>query len=145
AKVARFGPKDVDAFIRAKVAEGCAPSSIRLLVHCLRRAFSLAERYGYIPRGSNPAVRAALPPLPEREPRALPIEEARRLSESERGDRLEALHALALTSGLRISELCGLRWADVDLERGTITIRRKLLYIGKQLVDAEPPKRDDAP
>src|SRR5919202_916436 len=52
AKVASFGPRDVDAFIRAKVAAGCAPSSIRLMVHCLRRAFALAERYRYIPRGS---------------------------------------------------------------------------------------------
>jgi integrase len=145
AKVVSFGPKAVDGFIRAKVAEGCAPSSIRLMVHCLRRAFGLAERYGYIPRGSNPAVRAALPPLPEREPRALTVEEAQRLLEAARGDRLEALYVLALTSGLRISELCGLRWADIDLEQGTITIRRKLLYIGKQLVDDEPPKRDDAP
>jgi integrase len=145
AKLVSFGPKDVDHFIRAKAAEGCAASSIRLMVHCLRRAFSLAERYGYTPRGSNPASRASLPPLPEREPKALTLEQAAQLLEAARGDRLEALYVLALTSGLRISELCGLRWSDLDLDAGTVTIRKKLLYVNRQLVDDEPPKRDEAP
>jgi integrase len=43
-----------------------------------------------------------------------------------RGDRLEALHVLAITAGLRQSELLGLRWEDVDLEHGTMQVRRTL-------------------
>ena len=63
----------------------------RILVHCLRRAFALAERYGYIPRGSNPAQRASLPPLPEREPRALTAEAAGRALDAGTGGRVGAL------------------------------------------------------
>jgi integrase len=43
-----------------------------------------------------------------------------------RGDRLEALHVLAITAGPRQDELLGLRWEDVDLEHGTMQVRRTL-------------------
>lgn len=40
------------------------------------------------------------------------------------GDRLEALFTVALTSGLRQGEALGLRWSDLDLEVGVLTVRR---------------------
>lgn len=144
-RVATFGTRDVNDYIRERQATGCAPSSIRLHVHCLRRAFALAEEYGYAPRGSNPVVGAKLPPLPEREPRAMTLEEAQAFLAATRGDRWEALYVVALTTGLRISELCGLRWEDVDLEARTVTVRKKLLYVSRTLVDDEGPKRDKTP
>ncbi len=39
---------------------------------------------------------------------------------------MEALYVVAVTAGLRIGELLGLRWADVDLERGTMRVARTL-------------------
>lgn len=41
-----------------------------------------------------------------------------------RGDRLEALYIAAIGTGLRQGELFGLRWSDVDLATGTLTVRR---------------------
>ena len=41
-------------------------------------------------------------------------------------DRLQALYVLAVTAGLRRGELLGLRWEDVDLESGTLQVRRTL-------------------
>jgi integrase len=38
-----------------------------------------------------------------------------------------AFYTLALDSGVRKGELCGLRWEDVDLKAGTITIVQQLL------------------
>jgi integrase len=43
-----------------------------------------------------------------------------------RGDRFEALYVLALHCGLREGELLGLKWADVDLDAGTLQVRRTL-------------------
>ncbi len=43
-----------------------------------------------------------------------------------RGDRLEALYVLAVTTGLRQGELLGLKWEDVDLDAGTLQVRRAL-------------------
>ena len=42
------------------------------------------------------------------------------------GDRLEALFVLAIHTGLRQGELLGLKWEDVDLEDGTLRVRRTL-------------------
>jgi integrase len=50
---------------------------------------------------------------------------------SNEGDRLEALYALALATGLRIGELLGLRWQDVALDGdhsgGELRVRRTLV------------------
>jgi integrase len=40
---------------------------------------------------------------------------------------LEALYVLAITAGLRRGELFGLRWQDVDLENGTLSVRQQLV------------------
>jgi integrase len=44
----------------------------------------------------------------------------------ESGDRLEALYVLAIHTGLRQGELLGMKWDDVDLDDGTLQVRRTL-------------------
>jgi integrase len=44
--------------------------------------------------------------------------------EAARGNRLEALYVLAITAGLRIGELLGLKWEDIDLGAKTLRVRR---------------------
>lgn len=44
---------------------------------------------------------------------------------------------IAIVSGLRISEICGLQWRDIDLEAGTLTVRRRW-YRG----DLDEPKSE---
>jgi len=48
------------------------------------------------------------------------------LFDAAKGDRLEALYVLAVTTGLRQGELLGLKWDDIDLEVGTLQVRRTL-------------------
>jgi len=54
-----------------------------------------------------------------------PAEAARFLIEAE-NDRWSALFILALATGLRPSEYLGLKWSDIDLERGVINVQRSL-------------------
>lgn len=49
------------------------------------------------------------------------------------GDRLEALYVLAVHTGMREGELLGLKWKDVDLERG-IDLERGMLRLRYALV-----------
>jgi integrase len=58
--------------------------------------------------------------------RALGCEQVRALFEAARGDRLEALYLLDVTARLRRGELQGLTWEDVDLDAGTLQVRRTL-------------------
>lgn len=50
--------------------------------------------------------------------------QARDLLEAARGERLEALYALAVTKGMRQGEILGLHEEDLDLEAETLQVRR---------------------
>jgi integrase len=56
------------------------------------------------------------------------------------GDRLEALYVAAVHTGLRRGELLGLKWADVDLDVGTLSVQRSLDKDGT----FNPPKRKNS-
>lgn len=56
----------------------------------------------------------------------LTADEARQFLAAVRNDRLFALYELALRTGLRKGELLGLQWEDLDLQKGTASIRRTL-------------------
>ena len=71
--------------------------------------------------------------------KTLSTEQARALLVAARGDRLEALYVLALTTGMRQGELLALRWRDVDLERGTLSVTGTLGWSkGAGLTISEP-------
>jgi integrase len=68
-----------------------------------------------------------------RELRPLSRAEVRAFLDGVRGDRLEALYVTALGTGLRQGELLALRWQDVDLERGELTVRHTLGRFTREL------------
>lgn len=52
-----------------------------------------------------------------------------------------ALFYLTLYSGMRRSEFLALRWSDLDLERGAVTVNRRV-YMRKGNIDYREPKSD---
>jgi integrase len=58
--------------------------------------------------------------------------------EAAQGERLDALFVLALSSGMRLGELLGLRWRDVDLDAGTLQVRQILVRMPSGLRFGEP-------
>ena len=58
--------------------------------------------------------------------RFLSQDESHAFLEAFRGDRLEALYVLAITTGMRQGEMLGLQWPDIDLDCGKLTIFRSL-------------------
>jgi integrase len=52
--------------------------------------------------------------------------QARTFLDAARGDRFEALYVLAVATGMKQGELLGLKWADLDLKKGTLSVRRSL-------------------
>ncbi|WP_276924259.1 site-specific integrase [Faecalibaculum rodentium] len=42
---------------------------------------------------------------------------------------------LGYYAGLRLAEICALRWEDVDMDSGVITVRQQLSYTGRQMAD----------
>ena len=61
-------------------------------------------------------------------------EQARMLLEAIRGDRLEAIITLALSTGLRRDELLGLQWQAVDLEQRELLILNTKMQSGSRKI-----------
>lgn len=101
-----------------------AAGTVRLALVILRQALRYAVARGLVAR--NVAAEVRPPRGPARRPRFLSTTEAGRLLAAARGDRHETLYRVAIVLGLRQGELLGLRWANVALDGGWITVCEQL-------------------
>ena len=120
----KLTPAHVRGLHREKLDAGLTPATVRKIHSTLHKALTQAVADGLIPR--NAADVKAPRPAPE-EMQPLSEAEARAFLDTARGDRFEPLYMLAISTGLRRGELLGLRWKDVDLERGTLRVGRALV------------------
>ncbi len=118
--------------------KGLSPATVLRLHRVLSRALRVAMQRGKIARNVATLVD---PPAVKRPTTALPltVDEARRVLQAAEQARNSARWTVALAVGLRQSETLGLRWSDIDLDVGTLTVRRGLHRVaGKGLVYEEP-------
>ena len=117
-------PLNVQKFYGELSEQNLSPRTVRYTHSVLTSAFKQAVRWRML--AHNPCESVDLPRKESAEMQSLtPAEAARFLKEAE-SDRWSALFVLALATGLRPSEYLGLKWADVDLERGVINVQRSL-------------------
>ncbi len=138
-------PKHIAKLYEDLLASGCrdtrrgpglAPKTVRNTGLVLKKAFGDAVRLGLLAR--NPAEHVEMPRVEQKEMKTWSTEQAREFIGFIRGDRLEALWILMLTSGMRRGELIGLKWADVDLDAGRLAVRRARVAVGYQVVWSSP-------
>ena len=137
----KLTPAHVRGLYSEKLDSGrLAPATVRKIHSTLRKALSQAVSDGLVHR--NAADVKAPRPTPE-EMRPLSENKARTFLEAVRrtGERFEALYVLAITTGLRRGELLGLRWEDVDLERGRLRVGRALVREGGRHILGETKTR----
>jgi integrase len=93
------------------------------------------------PRNVAAAVDPPRPHPPDITPLS-PTQQSRTLLQAARGDRLEALYVLAVSTGMRQGEILGLGWEDVDLGAGVVRVRRTLTLArgGPRLAKLKTPK-----
>jgi integrase/recombinase XerD len=119
--VGRLARHDLEAFVRASMAEGLAPTSTARLVATVRGFFKFQRLAGALDH--NPADDLTAPRTFSALPKFLSLEEVDRLIAapevtSARGLRDRALIEVLYATGLRVSELVGLRMADLHLDQG---------------------------
>ena len=90
----------------------------------------------------NPAALATPPKVEQREITPFTAEQAGRFLKAAMGHRLEAPFTVGLAVGLRSGECSALRWQDVDLEKGTITVRHTLQRKKNEGLVLLPPKSE---
>ena len=101
---------------------GKAAGTAHQVHRTVKTALNEAVRRGYI--AQNPAKLAKAPQLDDHEIEPYSVEEIQRLLVVAASRANSARWAMALALGLRQGEALGLKWSDVDLERGTLAIRR---------------------
>jgi integrase len=137
--LAKLAPADIQAFLNTKRADGLTPRTVQYLRAILRRALEQALRWGLV--GRNAAALTAPPRLDARDIEPLTHEQVLVLLNAIRGDRLEAMYTVAVALGLRQGEILGLRWEDIDLRAGTLTVRHALQKVEKKPTLVEPKTR----
>jgi integrase len=117
-------PLDVQKFYAGLTEQKLSARTVRYTHSVIASAFKQAVRWRML--AHNPCDSVELPRKEANEMQSLTPEDAARFLIEAAKDRWSALFVLALATGLRPSEYLGLKWADVDLEQGVITVQRSL-------------------
>ncbi|MBA3823713.1 MAG: tyrosine-type recombinase/integrase [Ktedonobacterales bacterium] len=124
--LAKLTPQAVQAFYAKKIAEGLALTTVNRMHATLKMALKDAVRMEILSRNIAELVKA--PKYEPAEKRVLNEQEAVRLLQSARGERMEAFYVLVLSTGMRLGELLVLQWQDIDFLNGVLHVRRGLQY-----------------
>ena len=125
-----LGRRQISEFLTAHQADGnlrgeaLSATSTNLMLTVLNAAFTYACDMDLLP--ANPCDRIRRVPGPPSRVEAFTREEQRRLEEAIAAweDRRLFGIRLCLYTGLRIGELLGLEWQDVDMEKGILHIQK---------------------
>lgn len=136
-----FGSRRVDEITHAEIQAWVnqlklQPSSVRNVVLVLRRLFDCAVRARVAQ--SNPVTGVVQPRMEHEEMRFLTVKELERLADAMNQDSRVFVY-LAGYAGLRIGEVFGLCWSDVDLFRSVVNVRQSAVDVNGRVIIG-PPK-----
>jgi integrase len=146
-KLSELRPAQLNAFYAALLVSGrrtqtavkgagLSPKTVRHIHTMLHKAFSDAVRWGQL--SSNPADRAEPPRAPTPEMKVWSAEQLRSFLDHVRDDRLFAVWLLMATTGMRRGEVVGLRWCDVDLDAGRLSVVQTVIMVNREILLSEP-------
>ncbi|MFI7324623.1 tyrosine-type recombinase/integrase [Streptomyces rubiginosohelvolus] len=118
----KLGPEHIERFYGRMQTDGRRAGTIHQIHRTFRTALNEAVRRGHLTR--NPVQLAKAPRLSDEEIEPYTVDEVKRLLVAADKRRNAARWAVALALGLRQGEALGLKWADVDMERGVLMVRR---------------------
>jgi integrase len=133
-----IGPKAIEDFRAARLAEGVSKATINRQRACLSKMFNCAIDWGYF-GGENPVRRVKPYHESPGRVRFLTADEGAKLIEKAT-TYLRPIVVTALHTGGRLTEVLRLKWEDVDLDRGVLYFDQTNTKSGKQRevpIDAE--------
>jgi integrase len=149
-RVDKLTASDLDVFYSDLLASGrrqkeggLSPRSVRYVHVVIQKALGDAVRKGELARNvatvaSPPSAKSTRAP----EMNWWTPEQLRSFLSLTGDEPLGPLFRVAAMTGMRRGEVCGLRWSDVDLEKGRIEVRQQLLALGGELSFSERTKTD---
>ena len=144
--IQKLKQRDVDEWVTGLLEHGSKdgkplqPATVRLALVALKQVTPYATRQGLVPRDPAEYVEP-----PKSKPVSVAAQdvwtkrEVKRFLQKVESHRLYSCYLLS-AYGLRRSEVCGLRWIDVDLMRGTLSIEQAHVEVGGSEHAIDGPK-----
>ncbi|WP_267225674.1 tyrosine recombinase XerC [Dyella silvae] len=136
-------PNRMRSFVAAEHRGGLSPKSLQRLLSSCRSLFRQLTREGLLAHDPLAGVRG--PKVHRKLPQVLDVDEATSLVEAQGEGALNlrdrAMMELFYSSGLRLSELTGLRWIDLDLHAGEVRVlgkgsKTRIVPVGRHAITA---------
>lgn len=134
-RVSELNNRILERYLQDKQSQELSGNTLRLIVFLVKGIIQMGEDYGimpaeklhyYIPRYKRPHTRMFEHDDAERLIRYL----------EESDDRFELGLLISVFTGIRVGELCGLQWRDVDWKNGILHINRTVSRIRNTKTDS---------
>jgi integrase len=121
-----------------KREEGRGERTVQMIHTVLHSVLKQAVKEGIL--GRNPVDAVQRPKVEQKEFQVLNEAQAQRLVIASQESRFGMLFYLALVTGMREGELLGLKWSDLDWNKGTLNVQRQLRRVPGKGYLMIPPK-----
>ncbi|HEX4204220.1 MAG TPA: tyrosine-type recombinase/integrase [Ktedonobacteraceae bacterium] len=137
-KLQKLTAQQIQSFYSKKLKDGTAASRVKQFHGILHESLTYARRTKLV--GFNVADDVQLPRAVKYDAPVLNPEQARRLLQAARERNLDVQLALAVAMGMRMGEILGLHWSDIDFDKKVLKVSRTLGYLPKYHFIEKVPK-----
>ncbi|WP_430650176.1 tyrosine-type recombinase/integrase [Enterococcus larvae] len=135
-----FSRRTIQDFIDSLEYSGLSSGTIRNIYNILKKSLNAAVQREYLE--ANPCKDVILPKYRRKKVHALTLVQQEMLETHAFRDKDCSPIILALYSGMRIGEISGLKWSDIDFEENTISVKRTVSRILNEATAASKTKID---
>jgi integrase len=125
-KLRDLKPDHIQNLYNRKIEDGVSLRSVQLIHSIIHRALVHAVKLGFIYRNPDDGT---TPPIPKtKEMKFLDEDQAQHflVTAMGNGDQHYPLYYLAIATGMRMGELLGLKWRDINWEQKSLQVQRQL-------------------
>ena len=130
--------KHIEGLYQILLQKGVSVRNVRYVHSLLHRSFSDAVKRGMV--SLNAAHGARQPKMTHKEMMILDENQIMQVFIVVQGTRNESLYHLAIKTGMRMGELLGLKWSDLEWSKGTIRVQRQVQRVTGQGMVFMAPK-----
>lgn len=129
-KLESLRPDQVQAFYTKKLESGLSPRTVQYIHSVLRKTLDQALRWGMVTRNVCDLVDA---PRPVRKaPEIWNAEQIKLFLEAVKNHKYYPIYVMAIYTGMRQSEILGLRKIDIDLDNGIVHVQQQVQWVRGQ-------------
>jgi len=126
----------IHRFSKSLLDKGVSPTTTKFNIRIIKVALNWAVKMQLIPKNPAANFQTSVKPAGS-EMKVWTDQQVNQFLQAARGSKYYPAYYLAVSTGMRIGEILGLKWSDVDFDQGVISIRRILQRTseGLKLVD----------